>query len=778
MSFFHSYKIIETEDSTELVLFLDLNSTEFASEFGEALVDKKDNLQQFANNFIKSRFPHIKVKTVKIMAGSVLVATLFMDRTNNVEAASDFNMGYLYFGSTSSFIEQVEKTQGVINETSPSYFDLNNDGSLKITPKTDPAFINEMHKRGVKLVPFVSNHWDRAQGRAALANREQLSTQIAKAVLQYNLDGVNVDIENVTEIDRDNYTDFVRLLREKLPADKSVSVAVAANPNGWNIGWHGSYDYQKLAQHADYLMIMAYDESWQGSNPGPVASISFAERSIQYALSNGVPPSKVVLGLPHYGRYWVEGQATGGYGISNAKVEEMIINHQSTITFDEKSQSPKAVITIKPGDPTTVLNGKTLAPGKYTIWYENERSIKAKVDLVDKYNIKGTGSWSLGQESSTLWTEFKQWLPKEKIGETISLEGFTSSTLTSVNLRQTPSTSATILSTLQKGERLKVLEKSLLQENREWYKVQLKNGNEGYVEAEYINVIERISGKNRFEVAVNISQEGWTESSNTVILTNYNAYADALAASPLAFQEDAPILLTKKERLSEETRREILRLNPKKIIIVGGTGSVGETVVKELEGVGFNTVERIGGKNRFEVSLNIAKKLNTTDTAIIADGMNFPDALAIAPYAARNGHPILLANKDTLPEETKQALLDKQIKQTIIVGGEASVGKNVFNQLPSPKRISGKDRYEVSANVIRDLNQSPNSIFIATGSTFADALTGSVLAAKQNAALVLSQQNNLPDSSKAVIIDKNITKQKILGGTASVSEQVVEQLKR
>lgn len=99
-------------------------------------------------------------------------------------------------------------------------------------------------------------------------------------------------------MDRDAYTDLVRLLREKLPADKEVSVAVAANPNGWTKGWHGTYNYKELAKYASYLMIMAYDESYEGGPEGPVASIGFVDRSIQYALKQGVPADKVVLGVP------------------------------------------------------------------------------------------------------------------------------------------------------------------------------------------------------------------------------------------------------------------------------------------------------------------------------------------------------------------------------------------------------------------------------------------------------------------------------------------------
>jgi N-acetylmuramoyl-L-alanine amidase len=158
--------------------------------------------------------------------------------------------------------------------------------------------------------------------------------------------------------------------------------------------------------------------------------------------------------------------------------------------------------------------------------------------------------------------------------------------------------------------------------------------------------------------------------------------------------------------------------------------------------------------------------------------MNFPDALSIAPYAARNGHPILLANKNILPKQTKETLSLLGVKDTIVVGGEASVGKDVFNQIPNPKRISGKDRYEVAANVVRYLNLSPDTAYIATGLTFADALTGSVLAAKENAPLLLTNPKQLPEATKIIITEKNINKHKILGGLGSVSEQVYYELRK
>ena len=81
-------------------------------------------------------------------------------------------------------------------------------------------FIDEMHSKNILVTPFLSNHWSRDLGRSALKNREKLANEIIKAIDKYDLDGVNVDIENVTEVDRDNYTDFVKILSEKMPEGK------------------------------------------------------------------------------------------------------------------------------------------------------------------------------------------------------------------------------------------------------------------------------------------------------------------------------------------------------------------------------------------------------------------------------------------------------------------------------------------------------------------------------------------------------------------------------
>lgn len=321
-----------------------------------------------------------------------------------------FSMSYIYFGNSDNFGALVNETGGSLSEVAPAYFSLDAQGELVLTPAIDPDFVKQMHEKGILVVPYLTNDWVQSKGIAALNNMDKLSTDLAAAVAAYNLDGVNIDIENVTEVERQDYVAFVRLLREKLGPHKRIAVAVGANPYGSITGWAGSYDYAGLARYCDYLFIMAYDESYDGSVPGPVASLSFVERSVKYALSQ-VPKDRLVLGLPFYGRIWSQtGGSIQGSGVSSEMVEILIANYRGTVTVDAASQTSKAVITVKPSDTKPVIYGKTLTAGSYVIWYANEAALKAELALVTKYGLKGSGSWSLGQETAATWDYYKLWL--------------------------------------------------------------------------------------------------------------------------------------------------------------------------------------------------------------------------------------------------------------------------------------------------------------------------------------------------------------------------------
>lgn len=316
------------------------------------------------------------------------------------------SLTYLYAGNSAAYEKMLEGTNNSIHTIYPDYFEIDDAGNLLISPaeKIDTDFINEMHRQNIQVIPFITNHWDRARGIAALNNRQALSQQIAKTVEQYGLDGVNIDIENVNEQQRDAYTAFVESVREALGPDKILSVAVAANPYNLTIGWQGSYDYPRLASIADYLMIMAYDESYVGSPPGPVASSDFFEGSIQYALNQGVPRDKIVMGIPFYGRYWKTGDPAGGIGIAAEDVQFLLDNYTATTRFDQPTMSANATVIIREGEPLPrIWGGRVLQPGVYDIWYDSPESTRWKLETIDQENLRGVGSWALGQEIPEIW---------------------------------------------------------------------------------------------------------------------------------------------------------------------------------------------------------------------------------------------------------------------------------------------------------------------------------------------------------------------------------------
>jgi spore germination protein YaaH/uncharacterized protein YgiM (DUF1202 family) len=477
-------KLIPNNDgSYDLLIQYNRFDTEFAMDFFSK--DKQGKSFEKITDYIAHHAKNLKISAVKIMVAGVIIATLPFASFMSASAAETdrYSMAYLYGGTAQQQIAYVERTNNALQTVSPSYFDINPDGSLKLNPvSTD--LVTRMHAADVKVVPFLSNHWDRSAGINALKDVNKLSTQIANYVSQYNLDGVNVDIENVTELQKTQYTELVKQLRIKIPAHKEVSVATAANPKGWTTGWHGSYDYAALGTHADYLMMMTYDEHYEGGSAGAVASIGFVEESIKYALSK-TTADKIVVGLPFFGRIWsVNDASVMGKGVSIGVIMNMISDYKAVVTYDTATQSPKAEFQVKAGDKTYTVGGKTLAPGKYVIWYENDQSLQAKLNLVKKYNLKGAGSWALGQEDASIWNNYSTWLNGNSgaVSPAAETAAWVTSGTTNLNVRAAADLNASILTTINGGTQVTILGSAV----NGFYYVRLANGQFGYVSTAYI----------------------------------------------------------------------------------------------------------------------------------------------------------------------------------------------------------------------------------------------------------------------------------------------------
>ncbi|MGD6802147.1 cell wall-binding repeat-containing protein [Rossellomorea aquimaris] len=281
-------------------------------------------------------------------------------------------------------------------------------------------------------------------------------------------------------------------------------------------------------------------------------------------------------------------------------------------------------------------------------------------------------------------------------------------------------------------------------------------------------VANRFGGSTRYDTAIEISKDGW-DYTDTVVLTRGDEFPDALAGSPLAYQMDAPILLTPQNELLPEVRKEMDRLNASRVVVLGGKNAISEGIEKNIKALGYKT-ERISGADRFETAAEIAERLDSNaKTAVVANGRNFPDAISIAPYAAIKGYPILLTEEDELPGMIQEAL--KGVSETLVIGGESAVGNSVSSQLVNPERYSGDDRFGTAGDIAERLFPS-NFAFVSTGYNFADALTGSVLAAKKGAGMLLVEKSYITAETANAVERAGINNFTILGGEGAVDYNV------
>jgi len=255
---------------------------------------------------------------------------------------------------------------------------------------------------------------------------------------------------------------------------------------------------------------------------------------------------------------------------------------------------------------------------------------------------------------------------------------------------------------------------------------------------------ERIFGQDRVETSISIAQKGWS-SAQAVILCEGEDYPDSIAAAPFASSLDAPVLLTGGKTLDPRVITELQRLKPQKIILLGGTGCLTPAIETQLTALGFNW-ERIGGQNRYETSVLLAGKVSS-DSLIIANGDNFPDALSAASYAGIKQIPVVLTSK-TMPSSVAEYCQRTNPAHIIVIGGEGAVSTESLTKsnLTIETRLGGKDRFETNAKVIDYMKNAiqSNDQFFVSGINFPDAVAGTVMAAKLKAPLYLAEKEDIP----------------------------------
>ena len=292
----------------------------------------------------------------------------------------------------------------------------------------------------------------------------------------------------------------------------------------------------------------------------------------------------------------------------------------------------------------------------------------------------------------------------------------------------------------------------------------------------------RIDGRDRIETAINISKKNY-DRAKTVIVVRHDLFPDSMTASVLAKLKDAPILLNPTAKLDSRVGDEIKRLGAQEVIIVGGQDSVSEKVREDLKVYDADkNVERIAGADRYGTSEMVAKRVvgitGKKNTGVVASGQVFPDALSVGTFASRDGYPILLVKKDSVPSQIQNAIKDLDINKTYIAGGTNTISKSTEAKLPGVlERMAGNTRYETSVAIAKSKFGASKEAYIASGEEFADALVISPISGKFNRpTLLVSRNKNTNSPVKTYIRNAGFTSITAIGGERFVPYSVLEDL--
>ena len=271
--------------------------------------------------------------------------------------------------------------------------------------------------------------------------------------------------------------------------------------------------------------------------------------------------------------------------------------------------------------------------------------------------------------------------------------------------------------------------------------------------------VTRIAGEDRIATSIEISKEMFNESDNVVLASGFN-FADALSAGQLAAALNAPLILSK-DQLDSRTSDEIAKLKPKNMYIVGGENALSSNIEESVKSVVNDiNVERLKGNDRYETSVKVMEKTKEfvdAEYLLIASGKNFPDALSATSFMADHKALMVLSDGNSYP---------KSNLKEIAIGGVNQLPLNGF----TGERIAGNDRYQTALAIARRSFENNENAILANSKVFADSLSAVSVAKNYKAPIILTDNENLTQSTKSYL--ENMNSVTIIGGEKSVSSNI------
>jgi spore germination protein len=301
----------------------------------------------------------------------------------------------LYYTTGGTFgLNSIEEHGSDMTILAPQCFWLDQNGRVRgsiPTPTLDAA-----RRSGLPVMALLSNQgFSRQVASLVLHNRplqKAIISQIAEIARKENLLGIQLDLENIAPDDINLYTQFVQDAAEEFHRQgRMLSVAVVPRFLDSIPGqWAAAYDYPALANAADFLTLMAYDNSGRLGQPGPIAGYNWVRNALEYA-SRRAPTDKLLLGIALYGREWSDdGHSLQARTLPFPETQALLSRLSLTPQWDETHRSPWFEFRTR-----GTVN---------SVWYENARSIQEKVELLEQYRLRGFAAWRLGMEDPRIWS--------------------------------------------------------------------------------------------------------------------------------------------------------------------------------------------------------------------------------------------------------------------------------------------------------------------------------------------------------------------------------------
>ena len=297
--------------------------------------------------------------------------------------------------ANASLPEALSKAEGV-NVLSPTWFSIK-DSDGEITSFASESYVSKLHNIDIDVWPLISDFnkdVDFKQLFTSTASRTKLIDNIIYFVEKYNLDGINIDFEKIKSSYAKGYIQFLR----ELSIEMRIRKKVLSIDNYIPLEFNAFYNIGEQGVVADYLCVMAYDEHYSGSEEaGSVSSLNWVKTSIENTAKYA-PMKKIIVALPFYTRIWKE--TKGG------KLETKALGMDAGLNLVSNNKAKKTWHDEAGQYYAEWKDGKD----KMKIWLEEERSLSAKLGLVEKDEVAGIAFWKLGLERKAAWNSITDWL--------------------------------------------------------------------------------------------------------------------------------------------------------------------------------------------------------------------------------------------------------------------------------------------------------------------------------------------------------------------------------